>query len=350
MKTTLSLLAVFSLLLVIQTPIHSADPGKADEGNPIAIGRAGSKPFSPAEPLSPKVVKCKTTNGPPGVMGQVSFDVKNDTGGEVTDLHVKVISPQGAQVKQIATTGIGGNSPFTEQTPTPPADPPATEAVAKSPVQGGNTLPNQGKVVLDLIIVDAAGTELNAKDVTLHIWWTRGINRNIVVSATSPHEIGSGDPRATCAAVLDNAGVSFNATAVQIAAGSAEAACNDLILAECDGFRFQNGTLVVSPNNSAKFALADSTRILAYDQNGADVLGTRRFSASDMRIDERGNFVFTVGRRAEDSKHVMIIIRGLVLTNIKAREAGEKIHGSVSGAPVAGHCLHELYHVATFNE
>jgi hypothetical protein len=333
-------LAVFACLLAFQ-PKATANPGFAEEDEPIEVGKAGA--FANGEPKDPKEIKAKTAAG--AAAGDVSLGLKNTSGRDVTDVHVKIVLPKDHKIKEINTT----HTDFTENDPDG-SGAAKSEAVAKVPSQSQGKLENDEEITVDVTIVDSEGNEVENKDVTLEVWWTRGNSRNIVVSATSPEAIGDGDPRVTLASLNTTHEWEFNFGVAQVAA-EPEVELNDLAIAECDGFRFQKGSLVVRPNNSTRFSTDfDSFRLSAYTETGDTVLGTGRFSAGEPRVDSRGNFVIDITRSQDDEEHIVIVLSGLKLEGLSGHDSGQKVHADVSGAAVAGHCMHRYWRLLTVVE
>ncbi|MBZ0137970.1 MAG: hypothetical protein K8I27_16560 [Planctomycetes bacterium] len=338
-------------LFALQSPSIAGpgDPGYATETEPLEVGKAGA--HGDGTPKDPKKVDAKTASG--GAAGDVTMKLKNTSGEDVTDVHVKIKIPKDCKISEISTSKPGG-SPFTENEPDGSGDP-ESEAVAKVPAQGTNSLADDDTVTVDVSVVcwDEATEEwvdVANTDVQFEIWWTRGDGRNIVVSATSSEQIGDGDPRTTLASMNTTHSWGFDFSVFETAEYTAS--LNDLAIAECDGFRFQEGSLVLRPTNSTRFNAAslESFSISARSEDNDNVLGTGRFSAGEPRIDSRGNFVIDITRSQSDTEHIVIVLSGLKVEDLSGHEAGQKVYADVSGAAVAGYCMHRYFHLLTVVE
>ena len=313
------------VFLVCSVVIFAADPG-ATATNPVGVGVAGSSKDTPPKPKSPTAFR-GNTNGP----GALGFDVKNSSEKTARDFHLRIVFPPGAKISDIAM-----DPPWVVNTS-------SGESVdAKIPAGTAGAAPDSVHPV-DIEVEDKDGNPLSNTEVKLEAWWTRGINNNIIICATSPDSIGDGDPVATIAS-LSIPG--YSATTPSVPETTPSVMLNPLVLAERDGYRFDNGDIVVNPSGNAVFAIElDQTTVEAYDQNGDLVTSQTRVSFSDLRIDSRGNLVFSMTRNPDDKLHLVIMIRGAKLSSLSGESRSSTVTASVSGSAVSGHLLEDIWNL-----
>lgn len=302
---------------------HAANDGLVDDA-PVTVGTTKGKDRD-GDPKNPT-----TTSGRTESDGGLGLDLKNDSNRTAKDVHVRVDKPADAEITTAVWSGDGN---FVMQ------------STGNTLVAHGS-LPHGDTAALELIIEDKDGNPLDKKDVKLSIWWTRGANHNIVLSATSPDTIGAGDPMTA----LSSLGIpGYTENVVQVSDGTDEADLNVVVLAECHGFRFQEGSLVVSTNEGQSFAMGtlggDELEVSAWDEDGNQVTTQQRISFSDPRIDVDGNFVIDVDRAQDDDKHIVIVIRNLRVTGMNTRAVDDPITVSFSGAAIGGGSLDDLYDI-----
>jgi hypothetical protein len=307
-------------------PVHATDGLAKDQ--PVNVGscKGKKKDGNPESPIS--------TSGKTVADGGFGMDLKNTSNNNVRDVHIRVDSPEGAKIRTAIWAG------------TPPAFVTMTTLPASTLVAHGD-LANGSTTAVDLIIEDKDGNVLNNKDVKLSIWWSRGVDHNIWVSATSPDTIGDGDPMVTLVSLEIP---DYNVDVVEVEDGVDEADLNMIVLAECHSFRFQKGSLVLSTNGNQKFAMGhldgEDLVVAAWDEDGEQVTSQQRVSFSNPRIDVRGNFVVDVERNQDDDLHLVIVITNLRLTGLDSRDFDAPVKVSFSGAAIGGGCLHDLYDIA----
>jgi hypothetical protein len=338
--------AVFLAISTVKTGNAQTEQSK----EPVSVGSAGDD--GAGAPAAPTPVSLRTGNGP--AAGSIAIDVKNKSGKRVTDVHVR-LKDANVRIVKISTVGGGAGSPMTSN------DPDGTqqdgggendtrpEGSSKVPPENPGGLDSDEGITIQLEVEHFEGGQWVKKEgsfVNAEIWWTRGENRNIVVSATSPNEVGDGDPRALIANISTQHELGLVMGPADVVAGSESGTCNDLTIGECDGFRFQNGCLVISPSNSARFTGAES--VIAYNMGGEVVSGTSLVSVSNLRVDVRGNFVVDIQRDQQDEEHIFLVIRGAQLTKVAGNnDVGQEVHAKVSGAAVAGYCMKDYFHLIT---
>jgi hypothetical protein len=343
MRNMIGLICLTLAVMLVATTVRvDANPGFPVENEPVDIEKAARDQDGNVDHNETKKIPATTANN-----GQVSIRVRNATGEPVTDVHARawIVDDGGRrEPAKIKLIEVVGQHPFTETSPGPNDDP-ADSGSAKSP-QGGGTLPDGDEVTVNLIIVGPQDEELGAGvKVEVEILWTRGALRDIYVAATSPTQVGDGDPRALMADISTQHQLGLVMGPAEVLAESQFGECNDLTIGECDGFRFQNGCLVLSPSNSTRFTGAES--VIAYNIAGEVVSGTSRLSVSNLRVDVRGNFVVDIQRAQDDEEHIFLVIRGAQLTNIENHDVGQKVYAKVSGAAVAGYCMKNYFHLIT---
>ncbi len=188
---------------------------------------------------------------------------------------------------------------------------------------------------------------LVGKEVKLYLWWTRGNLRDKWIQVAMTDGLGEGDKRSKLVSVypeLDSGPVFIKRKHIK------EVKLKDIALGEADGHRFRNGSVVISPSSGTRFVFdADILSVVAVNQDGDIVTDTEYFSASGMRVDRDGNFVFEIERDQNDELHVAFIIRGLRLRSFPdvARKRADRkrstVTASLSGAIFGGRCLSETW-------
>lgn len=277
------------------------------------------------------------TSGTTTSTGGLAIDIQNKTGRAARDLLIKVHRPPGGKIKNISFP----DGQF-QNTQTLPSE----SAYAVVP-GGGDSVEDGDKVAIDLQIEDKNGNNWSGP-VTLEITLSRPQleGDDIWLSATDDIYIGDGDPIASIASL----GISgFDTSPVQVVAGNSSADLNMLVLAECHGFRFRSGSMVISVSGNPKFDITGDTVIEAWDESGDQVTSQTRVSFSGLRIDADGNFVFDMTRKQDDDKHIAIVIRGLGITNL-SETVGASFAVTFSGAPIRGDCLDNLYEIVSIVE
>jgi hypothetical protein len=221
---------------------------------------------------------------------------------------------------------------------------------ADAECEEGQSLANGKKILIGIRIkedVDGDGTWEDAEGikVEMEITWTQ---LGQVVCATHTKEIGDGVPRELLSDVVPE----LNDGAVQVTVGSDDATLNDICLAETDGYRFQdNGDIVLKGPNSTAFNITLNTEILIFTEEG-EAASTEDADTGNLRIDDRGNFVFNVRRNGLAELHVVLVIRNLKLEGLDDYQynPGRELHADLSGSAISGHCLKDVYHLATMVE
>lgn len=332
MKTFAQLILGILALNMLAAP-NAADRIGLAKDAPVAVKSTNGKDKN-GKPLSPTKVSGKLAED-----GGFGMDLKNEGGETAKDVHIKVIKPADAVITTVEWAGTP--APFTTVTALPAAE-----------VDSHGTLSNGGVVGVDLLVRKSGApptTYPEGTAVEFEIWWTRGVNHNIIVSATSPDTIGSSDPMITLASL----GIpGFNVAPAEIPEGQAQGDLNMIVLAECHGFRFQKGSLVLSTDGNQGFAMGhldgEELVVAAYDETGRAVTSQTRVSFSSPRIDVNGNFVVDIERNQSDDLHIVIVIKNLRLTRANEREKnGRPIKVSFSGAAIGGGCIKDNYTIAT---
>jgi len=345
-------IAAFAVLCVQPETIAQQD-GFPDQKMPIDVGKVGGNKKADGTPSSTAKFTAWTASN-----GQVTMDLKNTTGEDVSDVHVRASRTNdnaALKIYSISTSKSGG-TPFTERDPDGNEGAEGVKDVgsAWSPIPEGNTLDDGDVIIVDIKVADAQGNTIPAgTQVTLEVWWTRGEDRDIAVSATSPNEVGDGDPRASIAAIADAEQLGLTLGPAEVTENQTsgiEVACNDLTIGECDGFQFQQGSFVITPNNSTRFTFTSGEEVHAYDDQGALVSGgsSPTVVISNLRVDSRGNFVFDIERDPTYTHAIFLVIQHLRLEGSGRYGAGQQVHAKVSGAAVAGYCMSNYWHLVTF--
>lgn len=171
----------------------------------------------------------------------------------------------------------------------------------------------------------------------MRIWWTN--NGDHVVWFAPDRMGGNGDTLIASLATVNTE------PTVAIEGDSGAFNCPDLTIGENYNSRFQPGSFVIKPPHNYRF-VHDPTvvNLWAVDEDGMDVPPSR-FSASNLRVDPWGNFVFEVTRLQSDSKHIAIIISGLQIEANYQLIAGSNIYAGISCAALAGSRADDFYHL-----
>lgn len=206
---------------------------------------------------------------------------------------------------------------------------------AEAECKEGESLENGKQLKVSITIVDDDGNPQKDIDVEYKVWWTEFGD---AICATHTKEIGEGRPRTR----LEDVVPGYNPEPAVIVAGAGGARCNDICLAETDGYRFQDGDIVLEPTNSASFAITLNTEVVAFTEEG-ERASPKLFQSRNLRIDDRGNFVFSIDRSQQDELHVVLVIRGLAVVDLERHDVGQEIQAGASGSAISGYCLEELY-------
>jgi hypothetical protein len=333
-------LLIVSVLAVAFWMAASDHAAQEVPNEPRAVGAAGMKRDGTAK--RPTSVGIWTNPD-----GKAVSEISNASGVKVSDFHVELGARAQRLGYKITDFQIGQPSPFDSQTY---GD---NSAEAKSTAVPPQMLDDGGSVSVMIEIEDKDGNPVENTEVEFKMNWTRF---DVVVANTSNTDLG-GEAEVAMVSVIP----SFSPGPAQVQFGTDAVTCHDIALGETFGYRFQNGSLVVAPSDTPSSALAfeidDNTRVKAYDENGDDVTGSGHFSASNLRIDDAGNFVFDVARDTDHDKHIVIVVRDLRLIGMGpvSGEFGglgpdEEIHAGISGAAVSGGCFEEAYHLVTIVE
>jgi hypothetical protein len=337
MQRIFLMVSVLAVALWMAASVHVA---QQVPNEPRAVGAAGMKRDGTAS--RPTRVGIRTNPD-----GKAVSEISNASGVKVSDFHVE-LGPRAKRLGyKITDFQIGQPSPFDSQSHDD------TSAEAESTAVPPQMLDEGDSVSVMLEIEDKDGNPVENTEVDFTMHWTRF---GVVVSNTSNTDLG-GEADVAMVSVIPN----YSSGPAQVQFGTDAVTCHDIALGETFGYRFQNGSLVVSPSDTPSSALAfeidDSTRVKAYDENGDDVTGSGHFSASNLRIDDAGNFVFDVARNTGHDKHIVIVVRDLRLIGMGpvSGEFGglgpdEEIHAGISGAAVSGGCFDEAYHLVTIVE
>jgi hypothetical protein len=330
-SSSVILLIAAAMVLSAVVVIQAQNPGKVRD-NPVQVGlsKGGEGPTPPGSPT--------TTRGRTTASGALIMDLNNASPLSASDVHIRVDSPRGAKVSSVNFPG-GQFAVHNQQ------GLPAATAEGRIPA-GGNPVPPGTVVPVDIVVVDKDDNPLEQQQVSLSIWWSRGPNFDIWVSATSGNRIGNAAPLTTLASLnITN----YNVSPVQVLKGTNQPVdVNLIVLAECHDFRFQEGCLVVSAEGTPTFIIdEDKTHIEAWDEQGNQVVSQSRVSFSNLRIDDFGNFVFNIERDRTDQHHIVIVIRGLKITNLEGVLADWSVPVSFGGAALGGGCIHSLYDIVT---
>lgn len=380
LKSAWVLAVCIALCCCVSTP----RPARADDegvANPtlVAGGGAGKQTVkSPRAnpddgledieiPAGAEKIKMKTSE-PQGAHqgGEVNPVVQNDSRSDATDVHVHVsatddqgkpvilrvssMSATGGEFNGLEAVGVPGNGPNTGlQVPVGPGQ--------QGKITSGNTgLPNEpcngGKVTLNVVIeqwvaAPAPGSWQRYKDkeVDLRVWWTHGDSRDKWVVSALPDGLGHGDDRVTLLSVYPE----FDPSPIVIEpeqGGILE--LHHIALGEADNHHFQRGSVVIRPQHG-QFVLTDETAVRAIDEEGADV-SSERFSNTNLRIDDNGNFVFDITRDQEDELHIAFVISGLQLRLPLQITPGSSITASVGGAILRGPQYDNVWTLARVTE
>jgi hypothetical protein len=328
-SSSVILLVAAAMVLSTVVVIQAQNPGRVRD-NPVQVGnsKGGEGPTPPRSPA--------TTSGRTTASGGLILDLNNASTVHASDVHIRVDSPRGAMVSSLNFPGGEFEAHNTL---------PAGTAEGRIPASGNPVAP--GTVVpVDIVVVDKDENPLDQSQVSLSIWWSRGPNFDIWVSATSGNRIGNAEPLTTLASLgITN----YNVSPVQVLEGTEQPIdLNLIVLAECHNFRFQEGCLVVTAEGTPTFIIdEDKTHIEAWDEQGNQVVSQSRVSFSNLRIDDFGNFVFNVERDNTDDLHIVIVIRGLKITNLEGVLADWSVPVSFGGAALGGGCIHSLYDIVT---
>ncbi|MCB9933588.1 MAG: hypothetical protein H6841_09220 [Planctomycetes bacterium] len=379
MKSACVLAVCIALWCCVSTP----HPAKADDegvANPtlVAGGGAGKQTVKSPKanpddgledieiPAGAKKITIKTSEPLPNghLGGEINPVVQNDSRSDATDVHVHVsatddqgkpvmlrvssMSLTGGECANPEAVGVPGNGPSTGQQ-VPVGQP--------GKLTSGNTgLPNErcngGKVTLNVVIeqwvpAPAPGSwqRYTGKEVDLRVWWTHGDARDKWVVSALPEGLGHGDDRVTLLSVYPE----FDPSPIVVEpeqGGILE--LHHIALGEADNHRFQRGSVVIKPQHG-QFVLSDETAVRAIDEEGADV-SSERFSTTNLRIDDNGNFVFDITRDQEDELHIAFVISGLQLRLPLQITPGSSITASVGGAILRGPQYDNLWTLARATE
>lgn len=313
--------------------VHSFVPevGKAGNGN-----KGGTK-----------------VTGVTGELGKVIHDVKNTSGKAATDVHVKITSmmhdPDGPPVPW----GVGRTYKVAGIT-TAEIDDDTSHMTGEANEDGdgadaecaeGESLAN-GKQLKISILIEKNGQAVEGIKVEMEIRWTED---GQTISATDTKTIGDGRPRTPLSAeIIPN----YNPGPVEVDLGAEDVVLKDVCLAETDGYRFQDGgDIVLKAPNSTAFNITLNTSILIRDEDG-NTPDTEDVNVANLRIDDRGNFVFNLSRNALHDRHVVLVIRSLELEGLDdyQYDPGHELHAGLAGSAISGHCLKDVYHLATMAE
>lgn len=327
------LVVVFSLLVLVcamLAPEMLAGPGSVDGKHPISVGKATGENGNDGTKV----------RGMPAASGQISGDYRNDSGMAATDVHVRVVSPVNAEIDSITTAEIDDDTSHMTQDASPAL--PNTEAGASCGAGESLAQGKQLKVTVKLRYKQGTingGQLVTDQEVELEVYWTQAGD---AICCTSTDDIGSARPATGLASVVPD----YNPTPVAVDSDDM-VTLNDICLAERDGYRFRRGSLVFTPGSRTSFAMNGDTRVEVYDEDGDDVPADI-VAISELRVDDRGNFVFDIVRGASE-KHVVLVIRGLILTNVH-HENGEEVWCSASGAAISGGVLQDNWKIANVSQ
>jgi hypothetical protein len=331
----LSVLAL-AMLGMITTNV-TAGPGIADGAAPIKVGKSGGKQSERTE------ITGTTASQPAAAKGKLNMQLKNTTDKAVSDLHIciKQIKYPGKnwknvddtapeKIDSVQTAAIDGEDMPNHTT---------EDNCVTVKCDAGKTLKKDEQLSITVRVKNEDTGQYVEAEVKLEAHWTID---DIEVCATSTDDIGSDRPVTSLASVVD----SYDPSTAEGVAETNVVTCNDICLAERDGYRFQNGSIVLTPDNSTSFAIDVNTEIVVFDEDSNEITTENdRVDITNLRIDDRGNFVFNISREAggSDEKHIVLVIRGLMVSGLSNHEVGEEVRGSVSGAGVSGYCMHNLY-------
>ncbi len=326
MKTYIAMLSLVLLGCAGMAQEMFAGPGFANGKPPIEVGKCTGEHGKGATKIEGKTSST----------GNLGSDFKNTSGLAATDVHVRVISPAHARIESITTAEIDDDSSAMTQDASPAL--PGGEAGASC--SGSESLGTNKQLKVTVKLQSSQnGLPLVNEDVKLEIWWT---SAGDAICSTSTTDIGEDRPPTGLASVVPD----YNATAID-AESDEVSTLNDICLAERDGYRFRRGSLVFTPGSRTSFAMSVNTRVEVYDENG-DEVATDIVTVSELRIDDRGNFVFDLVRGASE-KHVVLVIRGLMLCNVH-RDNGEEVWCSVAGAAISGATLTNNWKIANVSD
>jgi hypothetical protein len=329
-----------ALVLLVLVAFAVAEAKGTQAGNEARdVGTAGVRQHGqPAGvPRNPTNV-----NGTTDPDGEIWLDVRQTVRGErnMTDLHFKITRPRDAKISNLDTARSGG-TPFEDHSPKEGVDDPSEKAEAD--VGNGSDVAGAGDVITaKLKVVDKDGNPYEGK-VNFEVWWTRA---GEIVSDLCPDKFGE-DAVLSVGDVLPGGVVTGT---VDVVESTQAAEINAVTLGECYGYRFQNGDFVLGVNQGARFALTQETEVRAYNENSTDVTNTMAFTATNLRIDDAGNFVFNIERDQEDSEHIVIVIIGLDVENIEAMSVGTIVSSKISGSAISGICGHDIHPLVSIIE
>ncbi len=299
-----------------------------------------------------KPVGGKTQEGKPSKPTKVQWKVngvnklvwtfRNETKKQINDLHVRNVEYkdaegnwQKAKISAIETWEVDDDSSWMDGGPVDGGSGANAETENGEQLGEGKKL----KVAITLIPAQDEGTQVRCE--------FYGTDAGDMVCNTAAREIGPGPGRT----LLSNLGIpDFNGATKEISEEATSATLNDICLAECDGYRFENGSLVFTPDNSTRFAIDSESppEILVYNEDG-DVAGGGVFGVSNPRINNEGAFVIDVTRDQAAEKHVVVVVRGLQLAGINLN-AGEEVYCAVGCTAIGGAHLTNMWKVAVITE
>lgn len=306
----------------------SAGPGTAVGTMPIKIKSSGGKKEKGQE------IKGTTASTPEVAKGKLTMDVQNASGQMVNDFHICLETVGGAKattathkIDQIQVNPEPGGTNMPSYT--------YEGLCVTAKCNGDDMLDVDKRLSVTVRITKADGTPVTGQEVVLRAHWTKD---GVMVCNTSTDDIGADRPPTGLLSVVPD----YNPATVESEEGVPVVTCNDICLAERDGYRFQRGSLVFKPDNGMAFQMDGETSVFVYNQDGDAVTDPAIISISNRRIDDRGNFVFDV-TRAPGGLHVVLVIRGLKVSGLGNAMSGDEVYSGVSGAAVSGACMDRLY-------
>ncbi len=304
------------------TPSEAQVPAvvkKIDLGKASARGGA----VSPAAGGSLTNNDAPTTSG----SGRITFEVKNTSNENATDLHFKIVSPAGA-----TATVVGTSAPLS----TISGD--GTGEVEVAMPNGGNPLGHGATQTVGLEFKDEQGNKLEQKKVHLQIWWTKFGDAMVMLS---PDKVGGN--------VLVSLDIpDFDASTKEIQEGTDEFVASDIAIGENYGYRFETGDLMLSLNRGLTFTDISNLELLAYDEDGNSMANNPDdISFGTPRLTVLGSLVIPIHRNASHNKHVAVIIRNATVSGSDILSVDETVRVRVSCSALAGMVVEDWQTLAT---
>jgi hypothetical protein len=365
LSTTLAAtLGCVILALVMVTTIQAQLGGVVSLGSATAKGADGKA--RGATSVEGSIGEDINGNSTGNLIFRFRNDVKdvNGAGADIDDIHVRnlefwdparktwrkpyhkdhAVTGHEYVITGISTTAKGGEPTEGEMSGSPTADGQGADAACSgnNVLSAGNTL----TVVLAIRDNSVQPPALPPKGAKFRFELTPTLKTEVVCN-TATNGIGSGRPRT---AVASLGIVGLHTGPISVTADPSETwELNDLCLAECDGYRFRRGSLVLTPTRGTRFVMDEDTRVLVYNEMGDE---SDLVIIAEKRIDDRGNFVFDLHRSA-DEHHVVLVIRGLKLKGVglpgDADPVDPDIYCTASGAAISGAVLTNMWKIASFD-